>query len=565
MRIKELFTIPEGEKVTEKLFGRVLISSICSILLCMACLAGTTWAWYTVSIENRGNEIQIATVNANVDIQDGENNAVNADPNGRYTFGLGTYMAQINLENDATEPQSPVYVVISVFCNEETKYYYLTFENGNKTAMQEFRTGTDSAMVSFSVSWVKPVSAVAVGSEAIIIGESMDEPENEPTTETTIPGTGPSTETTPDVQYFASLSDALQGIPGNESPEGAVVKVVSESNMTVVTLLQDIELAEPLEVETAVILDLNGHTVHSASSPAIRVVSDSTIKNGTVSQSGNGTGTAAVPTIAIEVLSGTVFEMTDAKVEVTDAGNGTVIGISSAAGSTLTLSGTDVIVSTGKSLGNAGVYAKGKAVLTDCSVIAEADYTGANNAYTSQSKGIIAEQELELYNCYVWGAHSGVVAYGSTLVNGGTYEGYGHGAFYLAASEKTAYFYNAAFNWAAMREGTYADTVAGTNNAAFYLGADSNITAYFDNCSFKSNNATKSYCLVLRSSSGEHNNSVYVSNSSFSNYKKYAYRIGNSGNATELYAYSGIGNTYSGRVFNYDNKGTYTEESYKPS
>ena len=61
MGIKKLFTVPEGEKITEQVFCRVLISSICSMLLCMACLAGTTWAWFTVSIENTGNVIEIGT------------------------------------------------------------------------------------------------------------------------------------------------------------------------------------------------------------------------------------------------------------------------------------------------------------------------------------------------------------------------------------------------------------------------------------------------------------------------------------------------------------------------
>ena len=57
--MKFLFTIPEGAKVTEKVFGRVLISSVCSILLCMACLAGTTWAWFQASVVNNDNVISI--------------------------------------------------------------------------------------------------------------------------------------------------------------------------------------------------------------------------------------------------------------------------------------------------------------------------------------------------------------------------------------------------------------------------------------------------------------------------------------------------------------------------
>ena len=57
--MKFLFTIPEGVKITEKVFGRVLISSVCSILLCMACLAGTTWAWFQASVVNNDNVITI--------------------------------------------------------------------------------------------------------------------------------------------------------------------------------------------------------------------------------------------------------------------------------------------------------------------------------------------------------------------------------------------------------------------------------------------------------------------------------------------------------------------------
>ena len=50
MRLKDLFTVPTGEKVTERHLNRVLVSSICGLLLCMACLVGTTWAWFTDSV-----------------------------------------------------------------------------------------------------------------------------------------------------------------------------------------------------------------------------------------------------------------------------------------------------------------------------------------------------------------------------------------------------------------------------------------------------------------------------------------------------------------------------------
>lgn len=211
------------------------------------------------------------------------------------------------------------------------------------------------------------------------------------------------------------------------------------------------------------------------------------------------------------------------------------------------------------------VEAKGDVVLRDCSVIAEADYTGSGKKYTSHSRGIYTEGDLELNNCYVWGAHSGVTSKGNVTVNGGTYESYGHGSFYLAGPGTTSYFYDASLKWAPMRTGTVADSIAGTNNAAFYIGGANGITAYFDNCSFQANNADKSYCLILRSSGGESNNCVYVSNSNFSNYNKYAYRTNDVPVERKLITYSGIGNTYSGRVFQYIRNGVYTEESYEKS
>lgn len=194
MLFKNLFTVPTGQKVTEKHLRRVLVSSVCSILLCMSCLVGTTWAWYTVDIENRGNEIQIATVTAEVDVLDGASNAIQPDAYGNYAFETGTYTMGIQLENDATEPQSPVYMVISVSSGGEIAYYYLTFGNGNKAAEQRVVVGTDSATVRFWVSWLRPASATAVNGEAIVIGQVSNDPE-EPIAETD-PSTAPSTEAT---------------------------------------------------------------------------------------------------------------------------------------------------------------------------------------------------------------------------------------------------------------------------------------------------------------------------------------------------------------------------------
>ncbi len=55
---KRLLAVPEDDKVTEKCMTRVLICSICSVLLCVVCLASTTWAWYETQETYEGSVIR---------------------------------------------------------------------------------------------------------------------------------------------------------------------------------------------------------------------------------------------------------------------------------------------------------------------------------------------------------------------------------------------------------------------------------------------------------------------------------------------------------------------------
>ena len=193
MRLKRLFTVPKGEKVTEKVFGRVLLSSICGILLCMACLASTTWAWFTMSIENEGNEIQIATVTSDVVvyIDEGKGIAV-PEVDGSYQLDSGMYAITVQLENNATElddlnrPKGNVYVVMIVTHEEESQSYYFTFTGvPNEIKRLEGLLIDGSATVSFSISWIQPTSAAPVGEDVIEIGNPIVPEPTDPSTEPT--------------------------------------------------------------------------------------------------------------------------------------------------------------------------------------------------------------------------------------------------------------------------------------------------------------------------------------------------------------------------------------------
>lgn len=191
MRIKTLFSIPDGEKVTEKALRRVLISSICSILLCMTCLVSTTWAWFAVSIENTGNEIIIATVNPKVKIKQDNHDTVEPS-NGSYELKTGNYLVEVELENDATESDAfgyrtgPVYLVMPVIrADNTTENYFIKIENSCDSITRKLIIGDESVNISFSVSWVQPAAANPIGSKCLLIGETGTEQTDTLTTEMT--------------------------------------------------------------------------------------------------------------------------------------------------------------------------------------------------------------------------------------------------------------------------------------------------------------------------------------------------------------------------------------------
>ena len=174
MRIRELFTVPKGKKITEKIFSRVLISSVCSILLCMACLMGTTWAWFTVSIENTGNEIQIATVTPSVRITKGTVQ-VSAVDDTHYTLDAGSYQVEIQLKNNATgaddlnkTQQKELYVVMTATQDGVSKSYCLPFAGTDKMLSYKLQIVGNSAEIRFAVSWIAPAAADRIGSAVII-------------------------------------------------------------------------------------------------------------------------------------------------------------------------------------------------------------------------------------------------------------------------------------------------------------------------------------------------------------------------------------------------------------
>ena len=188
MKVKCLFTVPQGEKVTEKHLRRVLISSICSILLCMTCLASTTWAWFTVSIENTDNVIQIATATASVQISP----AAETDENGAYILNAGEdYTVTVTVSGydskvDAFGIKGKMYVKMSaaVSGKPEQIAWFEFSEDGSKEVKLTIYEGTTLCV--YPISWETPSSDERVGT-ALTLGEEPTEATPE-STDTSVAG-----------------------------------------------------------------------------------------------------------------------------------------------------------------------------------------------------------------------------------------------------------------------------------------------------------------------------------------------------------------------------------------
>jgi predicted ribosomally synthesized peptide with SipW-like signal peptide len=68
--IKSALYVPEHSKPTDKKIRRLLLPSFLGIILCMFLLAGTTWAWFSASVQTQPQTIAAANYDITVLIED---------------------------------------------------------------------------------------------------------------------------------------------------------------------------------------------------------------------------------------------------------------------------------------------------------------------------------------------------------------------------------------------------------------------------------------------------------------------------------------------------------------
>ena len=162
-----------------------------------------------------------------------------------------------------------------------------------------------------------------------------------------------------------------------------------------------------------------------------------------------------------------------------------------------------------KNAGVCGVINSGNTTINNTITKGYSNYMSSTTGGVA-SHGIANLNTLTLNNCYAFGTHSGIQNLGTLYVNGGTYEGYGHGGFYFSGNGTTSYVRDAIIRQCAMLDGYTATN--STNDAGLYIGGTvgmNNISVYMDNCDIYGSRRP----IVLRGTDGEQNNSLYISNS----------------------------------------------------
>ena len=376
--------------------------------------------------------------------------------------------------------------------------------------------------------------------------------------------------------YYSDIQSAIADLNNDTLGEGenseqanaTFASYIDENDVSWIVPLKDMNFNEKLSIATDINLNLAGNTLSFNNENAIEVTAgkvnidgtfsgsqiivsndgqkttviqvsngECTINGGIYKTNSKGVGTDADPNVSMNVGNAGVLTLNNVSVISNDSAGGTLIGVMVNEGASAVVSNSNIEVMSPNGIYNDGIRNKGNMTIVNTDVVAYSNYTAnaAGNNYATNSRGISNSGTMTLKNCYVYGSHSGIRSPGILYIDGGTYEGYGHGGIYFAGANTTSYVKNATIAQCEMKNG-YDDGRAGTNQAGFYVGGASNVSVYMDNCELYG----KYYPLVLRNSGGETNNCVYISNSNINEDRERYIRSENTSNKI----YIGVGNNF---------------------
>ena len=96
-----------AERLTDKAFSRLLLTSVLGILACLACLCSATWALFGAEVSNRDNVVEAGVFDLAVTVTDGATAAPLTVTEGEYgthacTLAPGSYIVTLTVTDDTT-------------------------------------------------------------------------------------------------------------------------------------------------------------------------------------------------------------------------------------------------------------------------------------------------------------------------------------------------------------------------------------------------------------------------------------------------------------------------------
>ena len=391
---------------------------------------------------------------------------------------------------------------------------------------------------------------------------------------------------------FIDIETDATGTNVTEDTDNAEVGVYISGGKTYIVLLKDCTIESKITITKNVCITMEGHTLVSTDTKVFEIQAEEVVIDGRVEGSKieivgdesktevvavdiisgvclingltingtnftNGADANSVPSGIIVVGSGAKLDIQNAKLYSNNPTTGAITTILINEGAILNC--YNCIIESKCKLGFAfGIYGSGRVELSNCSIRGMSDHTGnkAGNNYGRTSRAIyFTAGSIRLISCYAYGTHSGMVIKGDIIAEDCLFESYSHGGMYISAPNSNIFLKDSIIQQCVMLEGYEADNVAGTNNAGIYIGGASNVNLYVDNCKFYG----KQQPIVLRGSSGESNNHLYISNSCINlDYLNYGIRNDGS-NQTHF----GIGNNFDSTNMRYNRNWEYTGLNYR--
>ena len=227
----------------------------------------------------------------------------------------------------------------------------------------------------------------------------------------------------------------------------------------------------------------------------------------------------------------------DTEIIVTGSGKNNKYGVDVQFANETLLDGCTIAADTDAEVGATyGIYLgdiTGSTIIRNTEVTADSSYkTDGSGGHVVWSTGVYVSADCTytlLDGVTAKGTHAAASLYSTTDIVGGSYSSAGHGVYFSGS-------YTAHRVKGAEMDDLYVGTHTNTNqnHVGAYIGGNSGISVYADNTNVSGSN----YSWVLRNSSGESDNALYISNSNINNK---TIRIDDT---TTLRLYLGEGNSF---------------------